>query len=121
MSSNQSSHVKELLVTLRDNPADTITASDDVLRDIYLYLMKAVSTPSGEVHWFCGEASAVTIEAATFLIRLMAYDSEEVAKWKTKLHHCLSGCTSCVQGFQRGKVASKHTYVSFPSIEQQRG
>lgn len=119
MSNNQSSHVKGLLVTLRDNPADTTRASDDVLRDIYLYLMNVVPTSSGDVHWFCDEASAVTIEAATFLIRLMAYDSEEVAKWKAKLHHCLSGCISCIQGLERGKVTSKHTYVSFPSIEQQ--
>ncbi len=119
MSSSQNSHIKQLLVTLRDNPADTTRASDDVLRDIYLYLMNEVPTSSGEVHWFCDEAEAVTIEAATFLIRLMAYDSDEVAKWKEKLHHCLTGCTSCVQGLERGKVMSKHTYVSFPSIEQQ--
>jgi len=111
MTSHSTSHVKKLLTTLRDTPADTAGASDEVLRDVYLYLMNASSSAQGNIHWFCDKADPTVIEAATFLIRLMAYRSDEVTKWKLKLHQCLSGCAMCVQGFEKVKVTSRLTYV----------
>jgi senataxin len=108
--------VKNVLADLRDNPADTTRASDAILQQIYLYLMKVPPNDAGEIHWFCKLAVPTTVEAATFLIRLMAYQSEEVNKWKSKLHRCLSICASCVQGLELAKVASQHTLSLSPRL-----
>ena len=65
-----------------------------------------------EVHWFCDKADATTIEAATFLIRLFAYDSEEVKRWKEGLQKCVTACVPCVQGLEQQKILSRQTCVS---------
>lgn len=102
-------NVKNLLANLRDDPADTTKASDAILEQVYLYLMEMPENDAGEIHWFCKRADPTTVEAATFLIRLMAYQSKEVNKWKSKFHQCLSACASCVQGLESAKVASQAT------------
>jgi senataxin len=109
MPNPEAKNVKNLLANLRDNPADTTSASDAILEQVYLYLMEVPQNDAGEIHWFCKLADSTTVEAATFLIRLMAYQSKEVNRWKSKLHQCLSACASCVQGLESAKVASQAT------------
>lgn len=109
MPSPEATNVKNVLANLRDNPADTTRASDAILEKVYLYLMEVPQNDTGEIHWFCKLAEPTTVEAATFLIRLMAYQSKEVSKWKSKLHQCLSTCVSCVQGLELAKVTSQAT------------
>ena len=106
LTSEHHDRVKHLLTSLRDSP--TRDVSDGVLADVYLYLM---NLSTGDFHWYCNKSESTVIEAANFLIRLMAYRSEEVNRWKAKLQECLRRCASCVQGFERGKVTSKNTYV----------
>lgn len=105
------SHVKKTLDILRETPADTSAASDKVLETIYLYLLKVPSSSDGLVHWFCKKANATTVDAATFLIRLMAYNSPQVVEWKKRLNNCLNSCAFCAQGFEIAKVTSQNTYV----------
>ncbi|TFK40652.1 SEN1 N terminal-domain-containing protein [Crucibulum laeve] len=110
MSSSEKTTVKKLLATLHDNPVDNSGASDDVLGSVFSYLIAVPPTPSGDLHWFCHEADPTTVAAATFLLRLFAYNSAQVNSWKEKLHLCLSRCVLCVQGLQEVKVTSKDTF-----------
>lgn len=111
MNASAKKHVDKLLTTLRESPADTTAASDDVLKDVYQYLMAVPPNKAGELHWFCIEAEETTVQAATFLIRLMAYNSSQVENWKQKLQGCLRFCGACVYGQERAKLLSKETYV----------
>ncbi|KAJ3513039.1 hypothetical protein NLJ89_g3171 [Agrocybe chaxingu] len=113
--SDSTSHVKKLLATFRDNPPDTSGVSDGQLQEIYLYLMNRPANSSGEVHWFCGQAGDLTNGAATFLLRLFAYSSDSVEKWKAKLHKIVSGCSSCVEGLEKAKFESRDTSNSSSS------
>jgi senataxin len=107
------SDVHSLLATLRDSPIDNSGASDKVLGTVYNYLMAVpVKPPDNVVHWFCRQAAPDTVAAATFLIRLFAYNSQLVENWKTILHSCLSRCSHCVQGIEQVKVSSRNTCVS---------
>jgi senataxin len=104
------SDVQSLLATLRDSPIDNAGASDKVLGTVYNYLMGVPTKPPDNVlHWFCRQAAPNTVGAATFLIRLFAYNSPLVEGWKTKLHSCLSRCPECVQGLEQAKVSSRNT------------
>lgn len=103
-------HVKSLLFSLRERP-QAVEISDNILQDVYLFLMN-LPPLNDEVHWFCDKADTTTIEAATFLIRLFAYDSEEVKQWKERLQKCVSTCLPCVQGLEQKKILSRQTYVS---------
>ncbi|KDR82678.1 hypothetical protein GALMADRAFT_220668 [Galerina marginata CBS 339.88] len=115
MSNTGPPDIGALLTVLRDRPADTTAASDDVLGTIYRYLVKIPPSSDGEVHWFCKHASATTVDAATFSIRLMAYKSEQVDDWKRRLHKCMSACAFCVQGLEMAKVTSQDTFLAaFP-------
>jgi senataxin len=107
MSASNIDHVKHLLVSLRERPQD-VEISDNILKDVYLYLMN-MTFLKGEVHWFCDKADTTTIEAATFLIRLFAYDSEEVKRWKERLHKCVTTCVPCAQGLEQKKILSRQT------------
>ena len=107
MSTSKIDHVKILLVSLRERPQD-VEISDNILQDVYLYLMN-MTLFKDEVHWFCDKADTTTIEAATFLIRLFAYDSEEVKRWKERLHKCVTTCIPCVQGLEQKKLLSRQT------------
>lgn len=107
MSTIRIDHVKRLLVSLRERPQD-VDISDNILQDVYLYLMNTTLLKD-EIHWFCDKADTTTIEAATFLIRLFAYDSEEVKRWKERLHKCVTFCVPCVQGLEQKKILSRQT------------
>jgi len=96
------------LASLRDNPVNTVDAAEDVLVPIYEYLMN-VPTVDGKHHWFCSKSDSTTIGAATFLIRLFAYDSILVQGWKKRLEICLTTCAACVQGFGEVKKTSRST------------
>ncbi|KAF8158282.1 SEN1 N terminal-domain-containing protein [Crassisporium funariophilum] len=114
-SATSKSDVSALLANLRDNPINSDDLTEKVLLQIYTYLMGILPTPSGEHHWFCEQANASTTDAATFLIRLFAYASPLVEKWKERLYQCLS-CAFCVQGFELAKVTSKNTFLAaFPT------
>src|ERR1700733_6888049 len=104
------SDVPLLLARLRDSPIDNAGASDEVLGTLYHYLMEVSTNPSDNaIHWFCPHAAPNTVGAATFLIRLFAYSSQQVENWKVKLHSCLSRCSECVRWFEQVKVSSRNT------------
>ena len=109
MASSESLHVQSLLVTLRDSPIDNAGASDQVLGTVYNYLMGATKPPDDALHWYCRQATTGTVAAATFLIRLFAYNSPLVEDWKIRFHSCLSRCPECVQGLEQVKVSSRTT------------
>jgi senataxin len=101
--------VQERLTSLHDSPVNTVDAGDDVLQPIFRYLMAIPAHPSdGHIHWFCAKADSVTINAATFLIRLFAYDGHGEL-WKNQLHTCITMCPGCVQGLEQAKETSRHT------------
>ncbi|KAI6122505.1 SEN1 N terminal-domain-containing protein [Pisolithus croceorrhizus] len=72
-------------------------------------------------HWFCSRADPLTVEAATFLLRLFAYDSPQVEKWKVKLRTCLAGCSECVKVLGEVKVSSRPTYFGAFSDQVVKG
>ncbi|KAK2465188.1 hypothetical protein APHAL10511_002542 [Amanita phalloides] len=108
--------VKKLLKFLHDTPIDNTGASDEILGKVYAYLMDVPKSPADrKLHWFCDKADATTVAAASFLLRLFAYDSPQVKQWKDNLSSCLRGCCACVRSIERIKVDSLHTYFgAFP-------
>ncbi|KAG1785943.1 SEN1 N terminal-domain-containing protein [Suillus plorans] len=105
------SKVKTLLTSVRDTPVNTVDGAEDILQPLYLYLMNIPSSaPDNTYHWFCSRANQLTIGAATFLLRLFAYDSPRVDDWKRRLKSCLSGCCQCIRGFGEVKASSRTTY-----------
>lgn len=105
--------IETLLARLRDVPADSHSITDAVLGMVYSHLMSVPATATGDLHWFCSAAQPTTIAAATFLIRLFAYNSPEVDNWKKKFRLCLSKCSNCIQGLEEVKETSKSTCVAF--------
>ncbi|KZT19477.1 hypothetical protein NEOLEDRAFT_1151950 [Neolentinus lepideus HHB14362 ss-1] len=114
-------HVRSLLKNLRETPVDTHGASDSVLGVIYGYLMKVPQDGDGSLHWFCGRAEQVTIDAATFLIRLHAYNSSRVNAWKERLEMCMSFCCACVEAREIAKTSSRQSYLGAFSDDILRG
>ncbi|KAF9267418.1 hypothetical protein L218DRAFT_984944 [Marasmius fiardii PR-910] len=113
--SDNEKRVQLLLTKLRDSPVNNDGASDDVLGTIFDYLLNGISGKS--LHWFCSQASSTVVEAATFLLRLFAYNSVKVVKWKEALDRCLYNCSDCVLGLERAKFKSRTTYFgSFSSL-----
>ena len=107
------SKVRALLVSVRDAPVNTADATDDILGPIYSYLMKIPPSPSDNTyHWFCSRAQQLTIDAATFLLRLFAYDSPRVDEWKKRLKSSLAGCCHCIKGLGEAKTSSRKTLVA---------
>ncbi|EPQ54489.1 hypothetical protein GLOTRDRAFT_42828 [Gloeophyllum trabeum ATCC 11539] len=102
--------VQSLLKGFRDAPVDTQGAPDSVLSVIYAYLMKIPSDGDGSLHWFCSRADEIATQAATFLIRLHAYNSSRVNAWKDRLGKCMSRCPACVEARELAKTRSRHTY-----------
>ncbi|KZT12026.1 uncharacterized protein LAESUDRAFT_691154 [Laetiporus sulphureus 93-53] len=100
------------LQTLRDAPV--IVPSEGVLTLITNFLIGPPSNnphvPQRFEHWFCRNANKLTVEAATFLIRLHAYNSPRVDLWRKQLMKCLSGCCLCVREYGAAKLTSRHTY-----------
>ena len=109
MSRTVCNRVETLLTTLRDKPVNSEQLDDGVLGEVYSYLMDIPSTSSGDLHWFCEKADIITVDAATFLLRLFAYDSDPVDVWKERLQQCLTCCSSCVGGLETAKVVSQTT------------
>ena len=102
--------VRRTIKQLRDVPANTTGAGQDVLLLISDYLVE-VSQKDGPVHWFCPKATQLTIDCATFLLRLHAYESSSIQTWRSLLTRCLRGCCDCVRGLEEAKVTSRHTQV----------
>lgn len=99
--------VAALLKTVRDNPLGAASARDDVLGPIHAFLLGVTASEDAKYHWFCDKASQLTVEAASFLLRLFAYNSVLVIAWKERLTECLHGCPRCIQGFEVAKVSSR--------------
>ena len=102
--------VRKTIKQLRDVPANTSGAGQDVLQLISDYLVE-VSPKEGPVHWFCAKADQLTIDCATFLLRLHAYDAGSIQTWRGLFTRCLRGCCDCVYGLGEVKITSRHTYV----------
>ncbi|KAI0720479.1 SEN1 N terminal-domain-containing protein [Cerioporus squamosus] len=107
--------VKKKLLELRDQPV--AIASDDVLRIVSTYLLGSLKKPDSLDnvspkfgHWFCSQAEDLAREAATFLIRLHAYNSSSVDIWRAQLKRVLSRCCYCVRGMHEAETMSRHTY-----------
>ncbi len=106
--------VKKKLLELRDQPV--AIASDDVLRLVSTYLLGSLKKPESLDnvlpkfgHWFCSQAEDLVKEAATFLIRLHAYNSSSVDIWRAQLKRVLSRCCYCVRGMHEAENMSRHT------------
>lgn len=113
VSSNDVEQVKALLIKLRDEPVDSEGVSEALINKLYTYLMNVpASKTDGVPHWYCNRAEEVTIMAATFLLRLFAYDSPRVDKWKFMLREILATCPNCIRGLQVAKLNSKETCVN---------
>ncbi|KAK0487479.1 SEN1 N terminal-domain-containing protein [Armillaria novae-zelandiae] len=108
--------VQNILDKLRDSPVDSDNLANDVLAQVYNYLM-GVSKDREDIHWFCGRATTTTVAAATFLIRLFAYTSSLVLTWKERLSACVMKCADCACGLERAKYSSRTTYLAAFSEE----
>lgn len=108
--------VQVLLERLRNEPIGSEGSTDSVMKVIFDYLFKVPAAPSdGVYHWFCQRADSVTQEAAIFLIRLFAYDSQRVNDWRARMKTILASCCDCVRGLQEAKRTSQETYLAaFP-------
>ena len=114
MAASRRDEVKKKLVELRDAPSATI--SDDVLRLLATFLLGSLSKPDNPAkvvpaydHWFCSQADDLVREAATFCIRLHAYNSSSVDVWRLQLKRVLGGCCYCVRGLHEAETTSRHT------------
>lgn len=103
--------IEDLLNHLRDYPVDSEGATDEILTDLYTYLM-AISPQDGTLHWFCDKATSATREAASFLTRLFAYNSPQSEEWKSRYSQSLSQCCMCAARADYKKHQSKETYVA---------
>ena len=101
--------IQAKLAQLRDAPAGTTDADESILALIYQFLIPDDSLKPKDLHWFCSRADQAVVDAATFLIRLHAYNSARVDTWRRFLRICLTTCPGCVRGLQEVKVSSRHT------------
>ncbi|KAF9077696.1 SEN1 N terminal-domain-containing protein [Rhodocollybia butyracea] len=105
--------VQELLKRLHDEPRNSENLREDELDAIYAQLQR--SSGKSSFHWFCSHAEPLTVESATFLLRLFAYNSPKVEVWKDWLNSCLGTCSACVIGFEKSKIGCRNTYFgAFP-------
>ncbi|KAI0648078.1 SEN1 N terminal-domain-containing protein [Trametes meyenii] len=107
--------VKKRLNELRDAPQTQV--GDEDLRLTSTYLLGSLRRPDNLSsvnlafdHWFCSKADEITREAATFLIRLHAYNSSSVELWRWQLKCVISRCCNCISGLYEAEVTSRHTY-----------
>lgn len=102
--------LEDLLKALREEPVNSDGTQDRYLTPTWSYLMKIrPSASDSALHWFCSKATPLTVETATFLLRLFAYNSARVVEWKKRMSQCLSSCPNCVQGLQERKLSSRRT------------
>jgi senataxin len=103
-------NLQQLLEQLRGSPVNALDATESILATLYDYLMSVPIAPlDGLHHWFCDQATPVTFEAASFLIRLFAYSSDRVTAWKERFGEVLGGCAKCVKGLVEVKSTSRRT------------
>ncbi|KAL4081054.1 SEN1 N terminal-domain-containing protein [Scleroderma citrinum] len=115
-------NVKGILASVRDTPVNTEGGTDEVLQPIHSYLMRVPPDTSDKCyHWFCSRADQVTVDAATFLLRLFAYNSAHVDKWKARLQSCLAKCGTCVKVLGEVKATSRSTYFGAFSDDVMKG
>ena len=114
MAASRHDDVKKKLAELRDAP--TAVVGDDVLRLVATYLLGSLAKPENPVkitvtheHWFCSQADELTRDAATFCVRLHAYNSSSVEVWRGQLKRVLSKCCYCVRGLHEAETMSRHT------------
>ncbi|PPQ66263.1 hypothetical protein CVT24_007281 [Panaeolus cyanescens] len=117
---SQSNLVRGLLDNLYRNPEGN-TVKEETLGAIFTHLYDVKPNSAGEYHWFCSQASTLTIDAATFSIRLFAYSSEAVTLWKARLRKCISCCASCVRGMELAKELSRKVYMSTYEVHRLDG
>jgi senataxin len=97
-----------LLKDLRDNSVDG-QAGLKQLHD-FLFTQHSTSTDHGVLHWFCNKVvDPLVPEAATFLLRLHAYDSPKVEVWREKLQIVLGGCVGCAKRLEEVNESSTTT------------
>ncbi|KAI0670809.1 SEN1 N terminal-domain-containing protein [Trametes maxima] len=107
--------VKKRLAELRDAPRTQV--GDEDLRLTSTYLLGSLRRPDNPStvalafdHWFCSKADEVTREAATFLIRLHAYNSSSVELWRWQLKRVITRCCNCISGLYEAEMMSRYTY-----------
>jgi senataxin len=104
--------VETLLERLRKEPVGSEGSTDQIMKVVFDYLIKVPENSlDGAYHWFCQRANNTTQEAAAFLIRLFAYDSQRVNEWKARMKKIISSCCECVRALQEAKRTSQETYV----------
>jgi hypothetical protein len=109
---NVSTQVETLLERLRKEPVGSEGSTDQIMKVVFDYLINVPEDPlGGTYHWFCQRADNVTQEAAAFLIRLFAYDSQRVDKWKACMKKIIFSCCDCVRALQEVKRTSQQTCV----------
>ncbi|EKM51498.1 uncharacterized protein PHACADRAFT_199007 [Phanerochaete carnosa HHB-10118-sp] len=101
--------VSKKLKEFRDTPVAHPSNQD--LYAIFNFLVLENSPAAGQIHWFCAQARPLVTEAASFLLRLHAYNSPLVVQWRAKLQACLAGCSQCVGRLPVIKDQSQRTYL----------
>lgn len=110
-----SDNIEELLVKLRDNPADNSSATEQVLARVFKHLNTAPEDSNGRTHWFCSQAQPSIVGSASFLLRLYGFNGDSVNIWKAGFRRCITNCCSCAQQLEEIKMSSRSTYVSAES------
>ncbi|KAI5896492.1 uncharacterized protein SCHCODRAFT_01200004 [Schizophyllum commune H4-8] len=107
--------IANLLADVRAEPAKYNKPSDTVLGAIFGLVVKTGPSEPSQIHWFCSQASETLSEAATFLIRLFAYNSPLVETWKAQYSLCVNECVQCALGVEIAKTRARSIYMSsFP-------
>ena len=112
MKFEDNNETQALLLRLKDYARDPGAASDSSREDLmqgaleYIFSFSSTST-SSPLHWFCNRAPGVVTECATFLLRLHAYENEQVPVWKSQCVKALHTCMQCCASYQDRKVASR--------------
>jgi senataxin len=101
--------IATLLDNLREDPVDNTGVTDQILGRIYNHLLAVSKDKNGKLHWYCQRASSTTIGAASFLLRLFAYDGQEAETWRGHLNTCFVGCCDCIVEFEKVKGSSRMT------------
>ncbi|KAH7102537.1 SEN1 N terminal-domain-containing protein [Auriculariales sp. MPI-PUGE-AT-0066] len=99
------------LEQLRDNPVGLQGIKEDTLHAVLDFVLRTDKI-DGRYHLFCNLAKPVWVEAATFILRIYAYqDSSDVKRLRARFAQVLSECRACVQAFQARKWTSRRTYL----------
>lgn len=101
--------MEQRLQKYREEPIAGGGSQDEALAPVFAYLIGDETRPHPPDHWFCAKADPVDREAATFLLRLLAYRNPKVDLWKASLIKCLRACCACVKGLDDAKRASDDT------------